>query len=96
MSVRAAPSNGTSERRTTVIRQPHGSSSLMSDRVMPPPPSTVIRVPNRLRPDSAHHESAAANRWKSRRPINRAAITHSATGSAYTPLAQVQMSRVSR
>ena len=54
----------------------------MSDWVMPPPPSTVIRVLNRLRPDSSHHESAAANRWKSRRPISNAAITHSATGSA--------------
>ena len=68
----------------------------MSEPVIPPPPSTVILAPSRLRPDSAPHDFAAANTWKSRRPISSAAITHSATGSAYTPLAQVHTRRASR
>ena len=96
VKVRRAPSNGSGERRTTVTEQPQGSSRRISDRVMPPAPSMVMPAPIRVRPVWAGHERARANRWKSRKAVSKAAIAYSATGSAYTPLPQVQTWRRSR
>jgi hypothetical protein len=89
--VRAAPATGAALRRTTVTSQRNGASSSSSDAVIPPPPTTTTGASYSVTAPCSPHDVAPACTCSCRRPASSRASACSAVGSAYDPLAQVQV-----